>query len=345
MVLAQNGNTSGGESAYQTRRNGAGAAGRAGRIGNEITMRNRMLAAAALALGVSLAAADGRAAEGGFSNYFPGAFGSFLVGMPPDPGLMTGSQTLIYSADVDRAVVDGRVDTSLHAFAVYDLLSALYTPEEPVLGGRFQLGGFLPVGHVDAHFHAGGGDGRDGGDTNIGDLGLVPASLYWTFGELHLKAAELIIAPTGHYDVHQKINVGRNYWSFDSQLGLTWFHQQTGTELSLLPGIMLNTENTATDYHTGTELHLDFMLNQFLSRQLAVGVQGYFYDQLAPDSGSGAVLGGLEGQSLGIGPAFLWVPGFAEGRLNIVGKWLHDVESTHRLQGDYGQLTVAWKFQ
>jgi hypothetical protein len=307
-------------------------------------MLNRMLAAAGLVLGLSLAAADAKAGEGGFSNYFPGAFGSFLVGMPPDPGFMAGSQTLIYSADVNRAVVDGRIDTNLHAFAVYDLLSALYTLDEPVLGGRFQLGGFLPIGHVSASFHAGGG-GKDGSDTNIGDLSLMPASLYWSFGELHLKAAEVIVAPTGHYDVHQQINVSRNYWSFDSQIGLTWFHPATGTELSLLPGIMFNTENTATNYHTGTEFHLDFMLNQFLSKEFAVGVQGYFYDQLAPDSGSGALLGGFQGQSLGIGPAFLWVPAFAEGRLNIVGKWLHDVESTHRLQGDYGQLTVAWKFQ
>jgi hypothetical protein len=309
-------------------------------------MRYRHLAAVSLAFCLALAATAARAAEGGFSNYFPGAFGSFLVGMPPDPGFMAGSQTLIYGANASKAVVDGRIDTDLHAFAVYDLLTGLYTLDEPVLGGRFQFGGFLPIGHVNAGFKAG-SDARsqDGSDTNIGDMGLVPASLYWTVDNFHIKAAEVIVAPTGHYDVHQKINVGRNYWSFDSQLGVTWFNPGSGTEVSLLPGIMFNTQNNATDYHTGTEFHLDFMLNQFLSKEFGLGVQGYFYDQIAADSGKGAVLGGFQGQSVGIGPAFVWVPAFAEGRLNVVGKWLRDLEGTHRLEGDYGQVTVAWKFQ
>src|SRR5713101_6265021 len=96
---------------------------------------------------VVLGSTAGHAAEGGFSDYFPGAFGSFLVGVSPEPGWMLASQTLIYGASVNRSVLDGRIDTHLKAFAAYDLLSAAYTTDVPMLGGRFQLGGFLPVGY------------------------------------------------------------------------------------------------------------------------------------------------------------------------------------------------------
>src|SRR5262249_26466897 len=39
---------------------------------------------------VILGATAGHAAEGGFSGYFPGAFGSFLVGVAPQPGMDAG---------------------------------------------------------------------------------------------------------------------------------------------------------------------------------------------------------------------------------------------------------------
>ena len=128
-----------------------------------------------------------------------------------------------------------------------------------------------------------------------------------------MKFTEYVVAPTGHYDINNVINVGRNYWAFDTQLGLTWFHKATGTEISVLPGIMFNTTNTATDYHSGTEFHLDFMANQFVMPSVALGVQGYWYKQFDGDSGSGAVLGPFMGESFGIGPAILWVPEFDQG--------------------------------
>ena len=51
-----------------------------------------------------------------------------------------------------------------------------------------------------------------------------------------------------------------------------------------MAGLMANTENTHTDYHTGTEFHLEYVLNQFVTNFLSVGLHGYFYDQIADDS-------------------------------------------------------------
>jgi hypothetical protein len=75
-----------------------------------------------------------------------------------------------------------------------------------------------------------------------------------------------------------------------------------------------------------------------------VGVQSYWYKQVKGDSGSGAVLGSFKGESIGIGPAFLWLPEFLEGCAAVVGKVLFDVSSTNRLVGNWGQVTLSYRF-
>ena len=103
------------------------------------------------------------------------------------------------------------------------------------------------------------------------------------------------------YNASDSVYVGRNYWSFDSILATTWFNPESGTELSAVGGIMVNTENNATNYRTGTELHVDLVANQFISENVALGLRGYYYTQLTGDSGSGAILGDFKGEAFGAG--------------------------------------------
>jgi len=140
------------------------------------------------------------------------------------------------------------------------------------------------------------------------------------------------------------VNLGRNYWGFDTTAASTYFNADIGTEVSIAPGILANTRNDDTNYKTGTEFHLDFMVNQFLFESFAIGVRGYFYRQLTGDSGSGAVLGDFKGEAVGIGPGFIWLPEFAEGKLVVQGKWMTDVHSEKRFDSDYATLTISWTF-
>jgi hypothetical protein len=179
---------------------------------------------------------------------------------------------------------------------------------------------------------------------NLSDIAFVPLQLNWNAGNFHFKLAEAIIAPTGDYDLDNAINLGRNYWSFDTAGAVTWFNPGSGTEVSVAPGIMFNTENNKTDYQTGTEFLVDFTINQFLSETFAVGLKGYYYKQVSGDSGSGATLGNFKSESVGLGPGFFWTPKSAGGRLMVMGKWLHDFDATNRFESEYGTLTVAWKF-
>jgi len=103
---------------------------------------------------------------------------------------------------------------------------------------------------------------------------------------------------------------------------------------------MFNTENPDTDYETGTEFHVDFVANQFISETFALGLRGYYYSQLTGDSGAGATLGDFESESFALGPGLVWTV----GRFTLLGKWLHDFSAENRFESDYVTLTVAWTF-
>ena len=49
------------------------------------------------------------AAEGAFSNYVPGAYGTLLPGVAPEPGTVLQSVNLFYSGDTSFAVRQGQV--------------------------------------------------------------------------------------------------------------------------------------------------------------------------------------------------------------------------------------------
>ena len=288
------------------------------------------------------------AAEGGSSHYLPGTAGDILLAVAPQPGFLVANTVWFQSGDVGRAVLQGQVDLGLDIDIVLDLLAATYTFDTPVLGGTYTIAAVIPFGYanLDAQVRGPlGGTIKASEDSfNLSDIAVVPLQLNWNVGKFHFKLAEAIIAPTGAYDLDAAVNLGRNYWSFDTVGAVTWFNAGSGTEVSVAPGIMVNTENDKTDYKTGSEFHLDFTINQFFSETFAVGLKGYYYEQVSGDSGSGAILGNFKSESIGLGPGFFWTPKFASGRLVVQGKWLHDFDANNRFESDYGSLGVAWKF-
>jgi hypothetical protein len=178
----------------------------------------------------------------------------------------------------------------------------------------------------------------------MGDIALIPASFYWNFDNWHLNLYEFVVTPSGQYDVDNSINLGRNYWSFDTVFAITNLNMETGREYSLVTGYMVNDENDDTDYDTGNELHVDAIFNQFLSETFAIGIHGYYYDQVEGDSGKGAILGDFKSDSYGIGPSFLWIPSAGGGAFSVSGTWFHDLDATNRLESDYAVVTLVWQF-
>ena len=66
-----------------------------------------------------------------------------------------------------------------------------------------------------------------------------------------------------------------------------------------------NTENHETDYQSGTQFHLDVTIAEhlpLLGGLFGIGANGFYYQQISGDSGSGATLGDFKGRMVGIGP-------------------------------------------
>ncbi len=289
-----------------------------------------------------------RAAEGGFSLYIPGAAGDVLAAFAPAPGLQVTNGVLGVVGRVDTAVLQGAVDLGVEVDLVLDIIGAAYTFEKRVLGASYTVGVAIPFGYgaLDALLVGplGGTISISDDSFQLADVAFVPLQLNWSFDKFYVKFVQGIIAPVGGYDKSALFNIGRNYWAFDTAMAFTWFDPQMGSEISVIPGFMFNTRNKSTDYKTGTEFHVDFTANQFLSQTFAVGLRGYYYKQITADTGSGAILGDFKSESLGLGPGIIWTPAFAGGKLSIVSKAIFDVFANNRLESDYYTLGAAWKF-
>jgi len=290
------------------------------------------------------------AAEGASSHYLPGAVGDIFLAVPPEPGLQAANMFWYQTGSTDIALIEGQVSLGIDLDLFLNLTSLTYTFETPVLGGRYTMGVAIPFGHaaLDGELVGplGGSIGFSDDSFDLSDIAFIPFQLSWSSDPWSFKLWHSIVAPTGGYDTSgtDLANLGRNHWSFDTVAAVTWFNPDSGTEMSVAPGVMVNTENSATDYRTGTEFHVDFVANQFVSETFALGLRGYYYEQLTGDSGSGAVLGDFKSESFGVGPGFVWLPKAGGGRLTVLGKWMHDFSAENRLESDYFTLTGAWQF-
>ncbi len=288
-----------------------------------------------------------QAAEGGYSNYIPGTYGDFAAAVEPPTKLTVRNDLYYYNADEKKSVISGLLTVDAELDFLMDFLTILYKPEIKILGAQYALGVFIPFGHVDidAGIRIGDFEHRQQDDTfGLGDLTLIPGVLFWNHGNFHFTLAEYIVTPTGKYDSDDLANIGLNYWTFDTDVAVTYLNPETGQDYSLNIGYNYNTENTDTDYQTGEELHIDFMINQFLSESWAIGIQGFYLKQLTGDSGDGAKLGDFKAEAAGVGPAVLWTTKINDQEVSFIAKWLHEYHAERRLEGDHVYVSFAMGF-
>jgi hypothetical protein len=284
------------------------------------------------------------AAEGGYSNYIPGTYGDFGMAIAPTETWTLRNDVYSYGADIDESVRSGTIEVGADLDFLVNMTTLLYKSELLLFGGQYAAGVLVPL--MDAEIES----TVDLGPINLevkdsasglGDIALIPIALYWNEGKYYWSFSHLIVTPTGSYDVDNGINTSLNYWSFDTNFALTYLNEETGRDLSFNFGHIYNTENDETDYQTGQELHLDVVLNQFLSDSFAIGLQGFYLKQITGDSGRGATLGDFKAEAAGIGPALLWSRDIGKQNVTFIAKWLHEFHAENRLEGDHFYLSFV----
>jgi hypothetical protein len=287
------------------------------------------------------------AAEGGYSNYIPGTYGDFAAAVEPPTKFTLRNDIYYYQADTSQSMRSGLLEVDADIEFIMDFLTLLYKPDVEIFGAHYALGLFVPIVYADIDTGI-----RIGDTTNrlqddifgLGDITLIPAVFFWNHGNFHFTFAEYIIAPTGKYDTDDLANTGLNYWTFDTDVAVTYLNPETGQDYSINIGYNYNTENTDTDYQTGQELHIDFAINQFLSESFAIGIQGFYLKQLTGDSGDGAILGDFKAEAAGVGPAILWTTKINVHEVSFIAKWLHEYHAERRLEGDHVFVSFAMGF-
>ena len=298
--------------------------------------------------------ANSRAEEGGSAHYMPGATASFVDAFPAKPGAFALLNYFTYydaSAPASRALpLGGFLTADINATAYADTIAGIYQTRARFLGGGLAFGAAVPyvwlVVKGQAQFIGPGGvlqPVRSVRDTanGLGDLTLIPFMLGWTnlLPDLKLDTRLSIYTPTGDYERGQLANLGKNYWTFEPGLMASWLSSKWGTEVSLYTGLDFNTKNNATDYQSGTSLHLDATIAQHLplfGGFVGVGANAFYYQQITGDSGSGAQLGGFQGMTTGVGPVVSYVHKLGK-KTDLLAevKWLPELDVDKRMKGDY----------
>jgi hypothetical protein len=230
------------------------------------------------------------------------------------------------------------------------VLGGTYTFPEKLWDAWFSVGVYLPYmwTEVDATLEimdtkVSGSDRTEG----IGDMIIVPAMYAWKSDYWQYNAYLKVYAPTGDFDAGALANAGLNYWTVEPTVGVAYSNEETGFNWALHGGVTINTNNSDTDYRSGSVIHLDASAQQILPLGpglLTLGLNAFGYEQVTEDSGSGAFLGGLEGRSWGIGPVVGFILPMADETLLIEARWLPELETKNRIEGDYFWLKVAWQF-
>jgi hypothetical protein len=148
--------------------------------------------------------------------------------------------------------------------------------------------------------------------------------------------------PSGTYDNSRLANLSFGWVAVDGGAGYTYFDPKTGHEFSVVGGLTYNFMNHDQQYQNGIDFHLDGAASQFVSKNVQIGIAGYFFQQLTGDSGPGAKLGDFKGRVAGIGPqiGFLFPMGEAhQGYLNL--KAYKDFTAENQPEGYTAWVTFA----
>lgn len=312
-------------------------------------MLKKSLAISVLVIATALGTLTNRAtaAEGAVGFYLLGST-TTNAGILPPPGTYFIDYNYYYSGstnftlDIAGLTVSGGVDAN----AYYNIAVPLWVAPGKVLGGNIGFLMLVPIGWKDVK--AGlvtppiGGVSLQDDETNFGDI--VPGfMLGWHHGNWHFKTHTLVNVPVGFWERGNLANIGFNRWAIDNAAAFTWLDPKIGLELSAMAGFTYNWENPATDYKTGTEFHLEYAAVQNFSKRFALGVNGYFYDQVTGDSGAGAspILGPFKGRVAAIGPVMNL--NFQLGKIPVAAnlKYFREFDVKNRLEGDAGYLQLT----
>ena len=320
-------------------------------------------AAASLALAALLCTSNiARADENGISFWVPGFFGS-LAATPQQPGWSLA--TIYYHTDVSASgsaavskeitigqfnpTVNVNINANIHGQGDLGFVIPSYVFATPFLGGQASASLAGAYGRNDAALNATATvtPGPFTKTVNLeqatfGISDLIPQfAVRWNAGVNNYMAYITGDVPSGLYHASNLANTGLGHGAIDGGAGYTYFDPKAGNEFSATFGLTGNFENYSTGYTNGVDAHLDLGASKFLTKQLQIGLVGYYYQQLTADSGCAPILCPFKSRVAGAGPqiGYIFPVGTMQGYLNL--KAYKEFDNENRPDGWNAWLTFV----
>ncbi|MDG4550569.1 MAG: transporter [Candidatus Contendobacter sp.] len=269
---------------------------------------------------------------------YPNGAENFLAGALPPPGNYFINYLGYY--DGEYRGPNGDKVPGLQVSAVFDALRYIYVSNHQILGGSFGMHAIVPFIHqsLDTPFPTIG----NGDVSGLGDIIIGPLIIGWHFPpEWHVTVGLDISLPTGKYSSTDPTDsIGVNYYSFEPIFAFTYL-SQGGFEVSAKLMYNIKTRNDDTDYESGDEFHMDYLIGQHFG-PWAVGIGGYYLKQTTDDTLNGQQVGpdGNRGQVFAFGPAVK----YDYQGISFVGAWDYETDAENRFQGNKFFLKLITAF-
>jgi len=316
-----------------------------GRRRAEIRLAAIIATFAALTCSANIASAD----ENGISFWLPGFFGS-MAATPQTPGWALASIYYHTSVAASGAVglsreisigkfnptINVNINANVSGTGDLGILAPSYVFATPFLGGQASATLVGIYGRNDTALNATAtvtpgpltkSVALEQNAIAFGDM-IPQFAVRWNAGVNNYMTYLTGDIPVGKYDSTDLANLGIGHGAIDGGAGYTYFDPKAGNEFSATFGLTGNFKNQSTGYTNGIDSHLDVGLSKFVSKQLQIGLVGYYFQQLTADSGCAPILCPFKSRVAGLGPqiGYLFPVGGMQGYLNLKGYKEFDAE-------------------
>lgn len=199
-----------------------------------------------------------------------------------------------------------------------------------VLGGMLVSTAAIPW--VDVHLNAPFGGMNKSGIANPDwetAVAYKNGSLYWWYGFE-------VFTPGFSYKKTDLVNVGQHNYATAPSGAFTYMPHHGATEVSSKFQYITNYIDNATNYRSGSEFVWEFAGMQNVTKRLAIGGNGFFYQQATPDRQDGLSLGN-QGRDFAFGPEIRYH--FAH--YSMILKWQKEFLVENRTVGNALWLQVG----
>jgi len=135
------------------------------------------------------------------------------------------------------------------------------------------------------------------------NVNVIPVSVTYRKGDLHWYYEADLFTPGAGYSAANVVNIGQHNEAAAPVVGFTYLPRQGRGEISSRFMYIFNGYNKAVHYHSGNEFMWEYNADYEISKKVAAGFNGYFYQQTTDDYLKGMIFqGGFRGRDLALGP-------------------------------------------